>query len=107
MLSEKQYLLICLAEECAEVQHRIAKALRFGLTEVEPGQPLNNTERLIAEVADLQAVLEMIDETTDLPIWDKTTMRKIHEKQIKVRKFMDYSILQGTLDPTLDKGGPA
>lgn len=101
MLSEKQYLLICLAEECAEVQHRITKALRFGFDEVEPGQSLNNSERLIDEVTDLVAVLDMINESTDLPILYRDEY-KISSKQTKVGKFMRYSILQGTLDPTID-----
>ena len=49
-------MLIILIEECAEVQHRAAKALRFGLGETEPGQVFTNKERLEEELGDLDAV---------------------------------------------------
>lgn len=52
-------ILICMMEEAAEVQHRAAKALRFGLDEVQPGQPLTNAERLAQEVGDLEAMIAM------------------------------------------------
>jgi hypothetical protein len=53
-------LLICAAEECAEVTQRITKALRFGLDEVHPGQPLTNAQRIAGELGDLQAVVNML-----------------------------------------------
>ena len=51
-------VLTVLIEECAEVQQRATKALRFGVDEVQPGQPLSNAARLSVEIGDL---LEMID----------------------------------------------
>lgn len=51
-------LLTILIEECSEVQQRATKALRFGVGEVQPGQPFTNAERLGAEVGDLLTVLE-------------------------------------------------
>lgn len=50
-------LLVILMEECAEITQRASKALRFGLHEVQPGQPLSNIERLDDEVGDLMAVV--------------------------------------------------
>ncbi len=47
-----------LIEECAEVQQRATKLLRFGVREVQPGQPHDNAYRLGMEVGDL---LETID----------------------------------------------
>lgn len=52
-------ILTILIEEAAEVQQRATKALRFGLDEVQPGQPLTNAERLAQEVGDLDAVIAM------------------------------------------------
>ena len=46
-------LLEILIEECAEVQQRATKALRFGLAEVQPGQMLNNAQRMAEEYGDL------------------------------------------------------
>lgn len=52
-------LLEILIEECAEVQQRATKALRFGPTEVQPGQPLTNVQRMSLEVGDLLEVIDM------------------------------------------------
>ena len=49
-------------EECAEVSQRASKALRFGLTDpagTEPGQPYINKDRLLMEINDLYAVIDM------------------------------------------------
>ena len=51
-------LLEILIEECAEVQQRATKMLRFGVKEIQPGQELTNAQRLSAEVGDLQVVIE-------------------------------------------------
>lgn len=90
-MDRKQHLLVTLAEECNEVAQRVSKALRFGLEEIEPGQSLNNVERIEQEFADLTAVYEMLylsdpDET------DKET------KKAKVEKYLQYSNLLGTLN---------
>jgi hypothetical protein len=49
-------LLTILIEECAEVAQRATKMLRFGVHEVQPGQPDDNAKRLSLEVGDLEAV---------------------------------------------------
>jgi len=85
-----QHLLTCLAEECAEVAQRVSKAQRFGLQEVQPGQPLNNAERIVKELNDLWAVVEMLD----LCHVDRAA---IEEKKRKVTQFMEYAAKCGTL----------
>lgn len=50
-------LLEILIEECAEVQQRATKMLRFGVNEVQPGQPDNNSRRLALEVGDLMYMM--------------------------------------------------
>lgn len=57
----EQYLLGKLAEECAEVGQRALKAAQFGLDEVQPGQALDNAERLHAELDELQAIVELLN----------------------------------------------
>lgn len=52
-------ILTILIEEAAEVQQRATKMLRFGVSEVQPGQPYTNSERLGDEMGDFSAVLEM------------------------------------------------
>lgn len=60
-------LLTILIEECAEVQQRATKALRFGLSEIQPGQPLTNAERLAREVGDIQ---ETVDRLASIGVLD-------------------------------------
>lgn len=54
-------ILNIIIEECAEIQHRACKALRFGMGEVQPGQTLTNAERLADEIGDFGGILELAD----------------------------------------------
>jgi len=79
-------LLVILMEECAEVQHRAAKILRFGLGETEPEQPLKNTERLAQEVGDLICV---IDKLVARGVMDGEQIREASvAKQVKLAKYL-------------------
>lgn len=53
-------LLIVLIEECAEVQQRATKMLRFGTQEVQPGHHLSADLRLSNEVGDLLAIVDLL-----------------------------------------------
>ena len=49
-MTHSENLLIIAAEECAEIQQEIAKALRFGLQNHHPEKPeLTNEKRMLAE----------------------------------------------------------
>lgn len=97
MINQTEHLLICAAEECAEVQQRITKALRFGLDEIQPGQEFTNAHRIMTELADLLGVLEMLSDV--LPqLRDMSPDDVIKTKQAKVRRFMDYARAVGTLE---------
>lgn len=92
-----EHLLWVLSEECNEVGQRASKAARFGLQEIEPGQTLNNAERIIGEYADLAAAFEMLTEEGYLP---PAFLRElIDAKKVKVERFLRYSQLCGTLTP--------
>jgi len=85
-MTREEHLLIILAEECNEVAQRAAKALRFKLTDhegTEPNQLYTNKERLIIEVNDLLAVLEMIFGEQDFV----SQMLK-EDKKRKVEKYL-------------------
>ena len=98
-MNTTEYLLICFSEECAEVAHEISKALRFGLQEVMPGQPLTNEERIAREFVDLLAVYEILEMERYLPKifnfidFDQDAL----QKQKKVRAFMNCAQKVGTL----------
>lgn len=101
-MNKTEHLLICLAEECAEVAQRASKALRFGLAEVQPGQSLTNAERIGLEFRDLLAVAEILEDEFGIYM-HQHDKRGIHEKKEKVRQFMAYSEQCGTLQS--DDGG--
>src|SRR6478609_8921168 len=88
-MTEQELLLCCLAEECAEVAQRVSKALRFGLGEVQPGQPKDNAQRIVDELNDLMAVAMML-EGRGLSRFGQTAA--IEAKKAKVRAYLDYSL---------------
>ena len=55
-------LLQILAEECSEVSLNVSKALRFGLEDGYPGQPLTNKELISLEIGDLMAIIDLCKE---------------------------------------------
>lgn len=94
-MTRTEHLLWILAEECAEVTQRASKAARFGLLEIQPEQSLTNEERLAGEVADIYGVVELLQENGHLgPISESA----IRAKQMKVEKFLQYSVECGTLE---------
>jgi len=95
-MNRTEHLLCCLAEECNEVGQRVSKALRFGLSEIQPGQPLTNAERIVGEFLDLVAIIEMLEDENVLII-GTISPATIEEKKAKVEKFMRYAEEQGAL----------
>ena len=99
-MTRQEHLLTILSEECNEVGQRVSKALRFGLTEVEPGYEfkMNNAERILQEYCDLMAVVHMLRDENILPDWSLSKMSQMMEmKQMKVEKYLEHSKAQGTL----------
>lgn len=99
-MNKQEYLLTKLVEECLEVAQRATKILTFGADEIQPGQALNNVERLNLEWNDLQATQELLAEECDIELFRDTTL--VIAKREKVRKFMAYSVEQGCLQLTED-----
>jgi len=93
-MKRAEHLLIILAEECAEVAQRASKALRFGLEEIEPGQSLDKAERLLEELVDLGAVVQMLEEDGYLSAGLRVGGAL---KKQKVEKFLELSARLGTL----------
>lgn len=95
-MTENEHLLLCLAEECDEVGQRVMKALRFGLDEIQPGQPLNNAERIVEELQDLISVATILRRRLVLPschVPDDV----IQAKAAKIAKFMEIGRQNGVL----------
>lgn len=96
-MNRTEHLLTVMAEECAEVAQRCSKALRFGLDEVQPGQPLTNEARIWQEMCDLIAVSEMLMAITGSGGINRAAA---DAKKAKVEKFLEYSRECGTLQST-------
>lgn len=91
----QEHLLLIAAEECNEVAHRLSKAIRFGLREIQPGQPLNNAERIVEEFSQLYAVMHMLERENLIPM--VTDAKEFTAKVDKVAEFLEYSRKCGTL----------
>lgn len=102
MISREKYLLTCLAEEANEVAVRASKAIRFGLEEAQPGQDENNAERLMRELNDMMAVIQMLRNETVFD--DQWCARSQAEKRFKVNHFYDYSVSLGEAVSPAEKG---
>jgi NTP pyrophosphatase (non-canonical NTP hydrolase) len=92
-MNRTEHLLTCLAEECAEVAQRVSKALRFGLTEVQPGQDKDNAERISEELGDLYAVALILADEGVIPLAEAP----LTAKRDKIERFMSISREQGVL----------
>lgn len=75
-----------LIEECAEVQQRGTKLLRFGPKEIQPGQDRDNAYRLGLEIGDLLEVIEMALDDGLIPIGAVLAGRGNKRRQLA--KFM-------------------
>ena len=99
-MNEAEHLLTIAAEECAEVAHRLSKALRFGMDEIqsdvtENPERLTNRERIYREYWQLRATLGL----AGIDAWHSNEQSRNIEAQkvAKVRRFLEYSRAQGTL----------
>jgi hypothetical protein len=83
--AREREILTIFIEECAEVQQRATKLLRFGRDEIQPGQPLSNKDRLSQELGDLIAITTMAEDAG-------LVSREIAEDQapIKMEKLEKY-----------------
>jgi NTP pyrophosphatase (non-canonical NTP hydrolase) len=96
-MTREEHLLLCLAEECAEVAQRVSKALRFGLSEVQAGQPLTNAQRIREELNDLLSVETILVDEGIIPDLGPDFTAVAKAKMAKIEKYFAISREQGTL----------
>jgi NTP pyrophosphatase (non-canonical NTP hydrolase) len=95
-MKRQEHLILCLAEECAEITHVVSKILRFGLHDNWPGYG-DKLERLTGEINDLLGVVEFLQEN-GVPLPGLTDRRAIEAKKVKLQEFLDYARKHGALD---------
>lgn len=93
-------MLGLLAEESVEVSHRVHKALRFSLEEVQTGHTRNNEGRLIEEFIDLLVVMQVLVEEGVIqdPIEVEWAKQHAIDKQAKIAKYIEYSTKLGIIN---------
>lgn len=92
-----QLLLNKLAEEGTEVAQIALKTAQFGLHESREGQYPTNAERCHAEIDDLMAAVEMLNE--EYGFGYEPSRERIDAKKAKVNKFAAYSESLGMVRP--------
>ena len=96
-MKKVEYLLTCLAEECAEVQQIISKAQRFGLDNHHPKRTETNLEELKKELAHIDAVRHLLEYDAHVPVVGNAIMT-MTDKIESVRRYMDVSRDCGILE---------
>lgn len=101
-MSNEQYLLTKLSEECNEVGQMASKCQQFGLDEVYDGDgnTLTNRQRLHAEVNDLLGVIDMLNAEEDFD-FVPDPIAHLH-KRAKISKYRQYSINLGFVEEIKD-----
>lgn len=84
-MTNEQFLLLKLMEECAEVAQRASKQFQFGSEEKEPNQDKTNAVRLQDEIYDLLCIVEMLG--FEATVYDSQVFRK----EVKLEKYKKYS----------------
>ena len=98
-MKRHEHLLDILAEECCEVAVRASKAMRFTLSEIQPGQPSTNAQRLMDEIHDVFAMVELLEEEGLIRSHsDEARAQAIAAKKEKVERFLELSRKEGTLE---------
>lgn len=90
-------ILVKIMEECDEVSQRCAKALRFTLEEVQPGQNLNNANRIIDELQDLLIILDYAQMHGVIGDFKAIPIDQFISKRERIEKYLEYSKSVGTL----------
>ncbi len=104
-MTEQEHLLVCLMEECSEVQKACAKALRFGLDDTYradhemnlPKWDLTPRQEIRHELNDLSGVVALLRHHGVLSNLTVEDGSEETAKIKKVEKLMDYAREQGTL----------
>ena len=99
-MTKTRYLLLCLTEECAEVQKEAMKCLRFGLDSSAEGNP-TNLEKLAMEMIDLLATIQMVvksTQQTNTSASEEEISKALKHKKDKVERYMEVSRKAGILD---------
>ena len=96
-MNNLQFLLNRLAEESVEIAKDSLKAAEFGLIATDSdGQKYDNKTAIHAEINDLMAIIEMLNEDCDFNY--KPNPEAIAIKKVRVAKYREISRKLGLAD---------
>lgn len=95
-MNTKEHLLTCLAEECAEIQQAVSKALRFGLDDGAPWADTTNAQDIESEYVELVAVIDLCREH-GIIVQPGDSKEMYDAKRDRVKKYMLYARERGAL----------
>jgi hypothetical protein len=97
-MNEIDYLLVKLIEEAAEVQQRAAKALQYGLGEIQEGQEFSNAHRLSEELRDMNYITcRLVQEGLVAPLGGDRVAQDA--RKVKFEKWKGLARSLGRLEP--------
>lgn len=99
-MNKGEYLMVIAAEECAEIQENIAKAIRFGVGNHHPDKPeTTNGYEILKEFHQLKAVIDMLIIGRHIPSISHEKADEIYrKKEAAVEQWYMYSKGIGTVD---------
>lgn len=92
----QQLMFLKLSEECNEVGQECSKIIQFGMDEVYAPIGKSNRDRLRAELQDLFAIVQILNEDHDLRFVPSPEAVEI--KRLKIMHYAGYSAKLGQLD---------
>ena len=99
-MNKGEYLMVVAAEECAEIQENISKAIRFGVANHHPDKPeTTNGHEILKEFNQLRAVIDMLIIGEHIPGISHEEANEIYrDKVAAVKHWQAYSKGIGMLD---------
>jgi hypothetical protein len=98
-------LLVCLAEECAEIGQSACKALRFGLRDEFRGEGLWPERDIAAELDDLRAIVELLEAEGLGLASDPARIAAKKAKLAKMNAYAESKRQEAQNDQALPQGG--
>lgn len=110
-MNREQFLLMKLAEECAEVSQRAIKQIQFGADQIQKagevagGQGpapkevgLSNAQRLQDEITDLEIIISLLAEANQLTLKTDGPFSDLRAKKVeKLNKYLAFARSLGQL----------
>lgn len=88
-MTQKEYLLTCLSEECAEVTKACSKSIRFGLNSFHPNGGPSNRKSILDEFYDIVAIIELLKDGNYLDEYETSLQEELKSrKKAKLIRYM-------------------